>query len=372
MGETFFDEQADQSAVKTAIVTKYFSAWATIMCAQRRNKADKRIAYVDVFAGPGRYKDGTISTPLLILENAISKPELRDNLVTMFNDKDEENARALMDEINKLDGIKTLRHRPSVNNDEVGEEMVKRFEDINLIPTLFFVDPWGYKGLSLRLINSVLKDWGCECIFFFNYNRINPGLANASVKEHMDALFGELRAEQLRARLDPLSPAERELTIVEEISEALSEGDKYVLPFEFKNDRGTRTKHHLIFVSKHPLGYKIMKGIMAKESSNNDQGVPSFDYTPATEKQPLLFELNRPLDDLADILLEEFAEQTISMNEVFEKHNYGRRYIERNYKDALSKLEMDGKIIGNPPFNKRIRNGEVTCGPNTSFVFPGK
>ena len=60
-----------------------------------------------------------------------------------------------------------------------------------------FVDPWGYKGLSLRLINSVLKDWACECIFFFNYNRINMGLGNDAVKEHMDALFGEERAAEL-------------------------------------------------------------------------------------------------------------------------------------------------------------------------------
>ena len=63
------------------------------------------------------------------------------------------------------------------------------------MPTFFFVDPWGYKGLSLRLINSVLKDWGCDCVFFFNYNRINMGLGNDAVEKHMDALFGKERGE---------------------------------------------------------------------------------------------------------------------------------------------------------------------------------
>ena len=53
-------------------------------------------------------------------------------------------------------------------------------------------------------------------------------------------------------------------------------GGKYTLPFGFKNASGTRTKHHLIFVSKHRLGYKIMKGVMAKQSSVSEQGVPSF------------------------------------------------------------------------------------------------
>ena len=84
----------------------------------------------------------------------------------------------------------------------MGEEIVKMFEEMSLVPTLFFVDPWGYKGLSLRLVNSVLKDWGCDCIFFFNYNRINMGLSNPFVKEHMNALFGEERAEEFRGILD--------------------------------------------------------------------------------------------------------------------------------------------------------------------------
>jgi len=74
--------------------------------------------------------------------------------------------------------IGTLKHKPKVFNNEVGEEIVKMFEERALIPTLFFVDPWGYKGLSLRLINSVLKDWACECIFFFNYNIINICISN--------------------------------------------------------------------------------------------------------------------------------------------------------------------------------------------------
>jgi three-Cys-motif partner protein len=81
-------------------------------------------------------------------------------------------------------------------------EMVKQFASVKLVPTLFFLDPWGYKGLSLQIVNAVLKDWGCDCIFFFNYNRINMGLTNPAVQEHMNALFGEKRADQLRTELE--------------------------------------------------------------------------------------------------------------------------------------------------------------------------
>ena len=112
----------------------------------------------------------------------------------------------------------------------------------------------------------MLKDWGCDCIFFFNYNRINIlGLCNPIVQEHMAALFGEERARVLRNNLEGLSPEDRENCIVEELCGALgAKQGRYVLPFSFKNDSGTtRPQPYLIFVSKHSLGYGIMKDIMA-------------------------------------------------------------------------------------------------------------
>lgn len=371
--EKFFSEQAEQSQVKTAIVTKYFWAWANIMLGYLSKARKKpRIAYIDLFAGPGRYEDGKKSTPLLILEQAIAEEKCRNSLVTIFNDGDDENTSTLTDAIAEIEGIDTLAHSPQVNCSEVGEEIVKVFEEMNLIPTLFFVDPFGYKGLSLRLINSVLKDWGCECIFFFNYNRINAGISNPKVKAHIDALFGEERGDDLRERLKGLDPEERELAVIEEICEALIEmGGKYTLPFRFRNAAGSRTSHHLIFVSKHHLGYDIMKEVMAKESSKHEQGVPSFEYNPASKKYRLLFELVRPLDDLEEMLLTEYAGREMTMKDVFADHNYGRRYIKKNYKDVLLKMEIDGKIETDRPYTSRQkRRGEYTFADNVVVQFP--
>lgn len=361
----FFDETTEQSAVKTAIVSKYFWAWAKVIIPTAK-KSPGRIAYIDLFAGPGRYKDGTKSTPVLILEKAVQDADMRQMLVTMFNDKDEDNSRSLEKAIRELPGIEKLKHQPQISTQEVGTELVKMFEHMRLVPTLFFVDPWGYKGLSLRLVNSVLKDWGCDCIFFFNYNRISMGLNNDLVREHMNALFGQRRADDLRLKMEPLQPHERELVIVEEICQALKEmGGAYVLPFRFKNYLGSRTSHHLIFVSKHPKGYEIMKEIMAQLSSSSEQGVPSFEYSPANKRQPLLFELSRPLDDLEDMLVSDFAGKTLTMQQIYESHNVGRPYIKRNYKDALMKLESNGTIKVEPH-----RRG--TFGDNVVVTFPPK
>jgi three-Cys-motif partner protein len=362
----FFEESREQSAVKAAIVSKYFWSWAKVIMPQAQKDSDPKIAYLDLFAGPGRYKDGTKSTPLLILEKAIQDGMMSQMLVTVFNDRDDNNAHDLQLAIDDLPGIDKLKHRPIVWNNEVGSEMVKLFSSIHLVPTLFFVDPWGYKGLSLQLVNSVLKDWGCDCIFFFNYNRINMGLSNPMVQEHMAALFGEARATALRGRLEGLSTDDRENCIVEELCQALgAKQGRYVLPFTFKNDAGTRTSHHLIFVSKHPLGYGIMKEIMAGESSLHEQGVPSFQYSPADQRFPLLFELNRPLDDLEDLLLAAFAGRTLAMKQIYERHHVGRRFIKKNYKDVLKQMEAKGTIRCEPL--KRPKN---TFSDNVSVTFP--
>jgi len=363
----FFDETREQSTVKTTIVAKYFWAWAKVIIPTAKKHGGK-IAYLDLFAGPGRYQDGTTSTPLLILQQAIADPEMRQMLVTLFNDKDEKHSRELEAAIKALPGVQTLKHKPVVLNEEVGTQMVKQFQNTKLVPTLFFVDPWGYKGLSLQLVNSVLKDWGCDCIFFFNYNRISMGLSNPFVEEHMNALFGKTRADELRVLLDGLSPDDRELMIVEELCKALGAGEsRYVLPFRFRNSQGTRTSHHLIFVTKHIKGYEIMKSIMAKESSKHDQGVPSFEYNPADNRFPTLFELTAPLDELESRLLNSFAGKRLTMNEVYLRHNVGRPYVERNYKDALLSLEVKGAIQCDPPAAKR-RPG--TMGPKTIVTFP--
>lgn len=371
----FFKESTEQSRVKTVIVSKYFFVWASVVIPTAKGHSN-RIAYVDLFAGPGRYDDGHKSTPLRILEQAIKDPKMRKMLISVFNDVDSDNTRSLETAINELPNIDLLKHRPKVYNQEVGEKFVKEFEEGRLVPTLFFVDPWGYKGLSLRLINSVLKDWGCDCIFFFNYNRINAGLHNSFVQKHIDALFGSERAEQLRhqLRIASYDPDVRETRIIAALREALREmGGKYVLPFRFKNETGARTSHYLIFVTKHPKGYGIMKDIMAKASTGNQQGVPSFEYSPVPPDQQLGLDFWGPLDELAEMLLEEFADQTLTMIKIYNQHNIDQPYIQANYRDVLGNLEEKGKIEVNPPASKRLkRHGKPTFGPTVVVTFPRK
>ena len=342
---SFFDESKEQSRIKTRIVSKYFFTWTQVIVPKVKSRGGTRVAFIDLFAGPGRYKDAMPSTPLRVLGSAAKDPILRNMLVGIFNDAHAPHARSLQEAIDSTPEFGQLKYKPRVGNYQVGPVIVEQLEDIEMVPSLLFVDPWGYKGLSLRLINSVLRHWGSACIIFFNYNRINSGLNNPTVKEHMDALFGVERATRLRTRLvhEKLKPLDRERMILKEISDAFREKDgRFFLPFRFWMENQNRISHHLLFVSKNFRGYHIMKEIMAKESSSFEQGVPSFEYNP--RDYPLRFELSRPLDDLEDQLLNDLAGRTLTMLQVYEQHSIGRPFRSTNYKQALWNLYDRGKI----------------------------
>jgi three-Cys-motif partner protein len=314
---------------------------------------------IDCLAGPGRYQDGTESTPIEVLKKAIGDEKLSQMLVSVFNDKDKKNVRSLESQIMGISGIERLKHRPQILCSEVDGSTARAFQSMKTIPSLFFIDPWGYKGLSLDLVNAVIKDWACECIFFFNYNRINMGLENDAVKRHMDALFSEKRAVELRIALEPLSPFDRESAIVEALCGALLDGGqrRYVLPFRFRDERGTRTSHHLIFITKHFRGYDIMKQVMGLASSDHEEGVPSFEYTPARQMDLFLFGFTRPLEQLRQSLMEQYAGRTMSVSELYEDHSVGTPYLMSNYKDALRKMYEKKEIQAKRRDGKPIRKG---------------
>ena len=348
--EDFFNQMEEQSKIKSLIVSKYFGAWSKIMC----NKVEK-LGYIDLYSGPGYYENGDKSTLIKILEMCIANPKLHNKIVTILNDADSEIAKKLQESIDNLPGIEFLDSKPNVSNVEIDDETAEQFKNIKMIPCFSFIDPFGYKGISAKLINALVKDWGSDCIFFFNFNRINAAINNSKVKSLVNAIFGENVANLIRNKVTELNPLGREKLIIEEITSVLSNNNEnYVLPFKFVSAKRNSTSHYLIFVSKHILGYEIMKDIMCKSSSEHNDGVGSFSYIPTSNRQlNFLYSLSRPLDDLEDKLLEKFRGKMLTVKQIYDLDNINTPYVSKNYKDVLLNLEKKHKIIVDPPYDKR-------------------
>ena len=334
------------------------------------SQGNARIGYADLFAGRGWYRDGTPSTPPLVLGHAIREGSVGRRLVSLFNDADPDTYEHLRKDILSLPGIGTLTYAPTIRNAEVNGELAEMLAGMELIPTLSFLDPWGYKVVSLSLVRSVLKDWGSDCIFFFNYNRINMGIHNQTVRDDLDALLGKGESRKLEKRVNVLSPRQRESEIMGQVVNALRMiGGEYTLPFRFIFSHCNRTSHFLIFVTKHPLGYKIMKDVMANESSFTIQGVPSFEYNPHREgEQAVLPGVRGPLDELEDTLPADFAGEVLKVEDIFARHNVGKPYVLANYKAVIRSLEDRGRVIVAPPAGERRKN---TLPDWVEVKFPG-
>lgn len=368
----FFTNPTDQSRVKVEIVINYFRAWANVMVPTVQKKRGTLLGYVDLYAGPGQYDDGTKSTPALIIEEAIRNESLRDLLETRFNDVRAEHITRLEGVLSGLPGFGTLKHQPRLSSKEVTDKFAEFYEKTRLPPTLFFLDPWGYRGLSLRLIRACTRPFGCDCIFFFNYKRVNAGLENDLFAEHMDAIFGIERAARLRSKLDGLSPKLREQAIVAELLAALKEEcGRFALQFPFFTDTGAQTSHYLMFVSKGQKGYDIMKEIMAGRSSSHSQGVPSLGFNPRELKQAQL-PLDKPLDRLEAALPEVFAGRELTVEQVFAEHNVGTNYLRTHYKEALRRLEEKGAVEASPSAEVRpkLAGDKVSMADDVIITFP--
>src|SRR5438128_9842841 len=104
--ENFFDHQTPESHVKTGIVTDFVAAWINIVGA----RASGPLAYMELFAGPGIFDDGTKSTPILVAEHVLSDDNRRQRVRLVLNEKEGTFADRLKTNVESLAGYELLRY----------------------------------------------------------------------------------------------------------------------------------------------------------------------------------------------------------------------------------------------------------------------
>ena len=361
--ERFFDYPQESSRVKRKIVVDYFLSWSNVLARNRE------VGYADLFAGPGQYKNGEKSIPLLITERVIHDQRLRNCVRLWFNEGDPGYAEQLSTNVLALSGIDSLRFAPAFTRRIVNKSLANhRFS----IPTLVFADPSGYKGLSLRLIAGALQGFGNDCLFFFNYRRINMKLSYPVMNESIDEFFEADRAKALRREIEALNPRAREEAVLKAIRAAIREGGGIPVVFAFRSREGGGTSHHLVFASKHRKGAAIMKRIMNDCSSEVIDGVGSWEFHPKDSNARSL-PLFSPLDELSDRLLEIFAGRTLTFKQLVDEEATETQLTDTAYRDAVLRLEAEFRIEVDPPaVERRMQAGSTkrTVPENTKLTFP--
>lgn len=324
----FFKKLREGSRIKQRIVTEYFVAYNRVMAPGPRDK----VGYADLFAGPGLYtnEDGATlkSIPVLVCEAAIHNELFRQKVHLWFNDGDPKNYRQLKLVIESVPGIETLQYKPTISNKIIDAGWADKLRKLP-VPTLVFLDPCGYKGLSLKLVASVLRGFGNDCIFFFSYSRINMKLDLAIMNKSVDEFFEPGRARILRAKIQNRSASEREDIILDAVKASITEAEAIPVVFGFKSDRGRRS-HHLVYASKNQAAAEMMKRIRRSASSEVIEGVGSGEHNPrAGEKAGSLF---KGLYEVEERLLGVFAGRVVTFGGLLKEEAH-TEYTESNYRE---------------------------------------
>ena len=363
----FFKKQTPSSRIKASIVSEYFPQYCQII---RRAHEPQMFRYIDLFAGPGIYEDGSISTPIMLAKNVASIPSLKGNVQFVFNDLSHIDELRSNFESEFPQG--TFPKGVYFRNKEVGAEekiyeylktsTMKRGVDgkvWNESPSLLFFDPFGYSGMRTDVLASFLKNWGNELFLFINSKRINPALENDKFEELLRLWFP--------SRFDTLKKGVRtKRTVSERLDFILNNlgdefrsligGSVYCCSFRFQEEDSRTTSHFILHVTKGVKGFELVKSVYNKYANEDLALTGSNTYTfdpKKCEGYMPLFETNDAVETLRDTLCKEFKGRTISALCLFESHHKDSKYSREHYTAALRLAVKDGMAEAHYTDNKK-------------------
>ncbi|MEK7309219.1 MAG: three-Cys-motif partner protein TcmP [Planctomycetota bacterium] len=343
-------EYREHTRVKHILLQQYLKAWIPIL-----GRYNSTICYFDGFAGRGEYLDdkGVLiaeGSPIIALKEADAFSDSFKKFLCFIIEKDSDNFQnltAVLDRektnIKNWDKIEVVKE----NNEFafVIDSVFKSLEQkqSTLVPSFFFIDPFGYSGVPFKVIQKILSNPKTEVFFTLMTRDINRFLEVGHAEQHLDELYGTKEWKNLQSSPKP------EVALVDLYRKQLhnSAKVKYSLAFRVCMPEITQTVYYLIHVTNNFKGHNIMKSIMYNQSADG-----KFAYlgpNDLTEKsQVKLFNVNN-ISDLKQCLLERFKGKTIEFAKIHEitcEPWYTEPpFIDTHYKDAIEELEKEKKVV---------------------------
>lgn len=330
------------TVAKHDILRGYLGAWFSIM-----SKQNRRILYLEGFAGPGIYEGGEPGSPLIALDTLIDHPIFlkreETEFIFVFIEKDNSRFRSLNNEIQKYWLKKETKQPKNITVEVIKDDFKKTVEDIleqvdspntTLVPTFAFVDPFGWAGVSLDLMTRLISFDRCEVLVTFMYDSISRFLKDPYVEKSLVEFFGtdkykefiELAGEERKSSLQKL--------FVNQLREKA--GFKYMISFELISERG-KTEYFLIHGTRHQMGFTKMKEAMWTLDASG-----GFRFSARSRDKQSLFD-KEPSESLKKDILQEFKGKEVNILAV-ESYVDKTLYLGKHMRESLRNLEIEGAI----------------------------
>ncbi len=322
---------------KHELLTRYLDAWFPILTSW-----NQKVLFIDGFAGPGRYEGGEAGSPVLATSSAHSRERMLrgSTIMFLFNEADNARYRELESWANAASPTLPENFDLYVANEafvDLAQKIVDdRGEHKRLVPTFAFVDPFGFKGVPIELISSLVRDKRSELFILFSYNAVNRWIDHPLQQKNMRDLFG---CESYRD-VSGFSPDERKRYLSELYAQQLRTVGKfpYVSQFEMIEKNG-RTSYFLYHCTRALKGLEVMRSAMWK--IDPERGCQFSDKVAGLLP---LFE-GPAVFDLEDRLMNEFRGQLVPIRRVQEFVLTGTPYAPEHLKKPTLKPMQEKGLI---------------------------
>ena len=360
--ENFFEQAENHSKIKHIVLEKFFLSWVNKVFYNKFNKFNNKLIVFDGFAGPGEYENGDKCSPIICLDTAfkveIHGYKINDTnnkkmkILLLFCEKDKEKYNLLCKNIGNrlhLDCEKETYKKYSAFNQniEVGisnKDFCKCFEAFTEKrksvyennPCFAFIDPFGYKDVTLEsIINFFKSGKKTDLIFNMMYEHFNRFITvenehlNNTHKKFLGATDEEL--EELQKNVLNVRSRERIDIITNFYKSKLEQEKLYVSKLEIKKEN--KVKMILFYITKNLTGFNLFKKIKF-----------DIEYSLEQNNQLLLMTCKDNLKNELKIFLKENFYPNFKFNDVLEivkKHDI---FIEEIYRNVLQEMRKNFEI----------------------------
>lgn len=178
---------------KHLVLRRYLEAWFPIM-----GSWNKRILFIDGFAGPGEYEDGEEGSPIIAIKSLLehrSKGKVSAEVLFILIEKERDRATHLKGLISKLNPPLPSNCKAPVLTSAFDRTLTKVLDQLDaqakkLAPCFVMVDPFGVSDTPMDVIGRILRNPKSEVYVSFMYESINRFKEMPEFEQHLDTLFG--------------------------------------------------------------------------------------------------------------------------------------------------------------------------------------
>lgn len=337
---------------KHLVLKHYLEAWFP-----KLGFANKRLLFIDGFAGPGEYAGGEPGSPIIALETLVNHRH-RDRIASrasfIFIEKKKRRFEHLCQVVARLEpglppGWFVNPYRGAF--DETLGRILDMVEEqgIRLAPTLVMVDPFGVSRTPMSILARILRNDRAEVFVTFMFEAIRRFKRTGAFERHLDALFG---CAEWRAGLE-LEGVEDQKTFFFDLyqRQLRAAGARQVVQFELYD--GNRLVYAVFFATKSWHGADTMKQAIWKAAPSG-----SLSYRGSRSGQLALGLQQADFRPLQDQLSRQFRGRgwiAIETLEQFVGSDQSDFHTGQIKGQALRPMEEDGRVEVDPKTRKRAK-----------------